>query len=74
MGCSDSMLAVPPRTTQMNQTQNYKNNTSSKFYQMENTKRPKFLNNQQITQFQKDTLWAIIQRNSVREFAYYLEN
>jgi hypothetical protein len=65
MGCGDSM-AMPRHSLQQRPANNYNNNPSSMFYQMQNVKKPKFLNNQQLTQFQKDTLWAIIQKNSLK--------
>jgi len=65
MGCGDSM-AMPQRSLQQPPAHNYNNNPSSIFNQMQNVKRPKFLNNQQLTQLQKETLWAIIQRNSLK--------
>lgn len=43
------------------------------FYQMQHAKRPKFLSTQELAQSQKDVLWALVQRNSVKEFAYFLE-
>lgn len=69
MGCGDSAMGVhrPVQSGQaQNQIQNYNNNSQSMFFQMQNAKRPKFLNPQQLSQSSKDTLWAIIQRNSLK--------
>lgn len=65
MGCGDSAV-VAQRGLIQRPANNYKNNSSSMFFQMNNVKRPKFLNAQQLTQLQKETLWAIIQKNSLK--------
>lgn len=53
MGCIDSRPALAPRTPNAAPVQNYNNNPSTMFYQMQNAKRPKFLNPQQLGQPQK---------------------
>jgi hypothetical protein len=65
MGCDNSNAYVQ-RPIAQRPAQNYNNNSSTMFYQMQNTKPPKFLNPQQISQQQKDTLWKIIQTDSLR--------
>ena len=66
MGCGDSSMAMPPRTQNPSPAQNYNKNPSTMFYQMQNAKRPKFLHPQELNQNQKETLWSIIQKNSLR--------
>lgn len=65
MGC-DNSTTYPQQPLALKPAQNYNNNTSSMFYQMQNAKRPKFLNPQQLSQQQKDTLWKIIQSDSLK--------
>jgi hypothetical protein len=67
-------MAMLQRPLQQRPAHNYNNNPATMFNQMGTAKRPKFLNPQQLSQGQKDILWAIIQRNSLKEFAYYVEN
>lgn len=65
MGCNNSTTYAQQPIIKK-PAQNYNNNTSSMFYQMQNAKRPKFLNPQQLSQHQKDTLWKIIQSDSLK--------
>lgn len=73
MGCTDSTVAVPLSRPQIAAQPNY-NNQNTIFYQMQTTKRPKFLNPQPLYQQTLDAIWEIIKRNSLKEFAYILEN
>lgn len=73
MGCINSSTPPPPRAQNTAPPQNY-NNPNTMFYQMQNAKRPKFLNPQPLAQSQLETLWAVIQKNSLKEFAYILES
>jgi hypothetical protein len=66
MGCGDPAMTMPPRKQNTGPVQNYNNNNSTMFYQMQNAKRPRFLNPQPISQQQRDALWAVIQRNSLK--------
>lgn len=72
MGCSDSHAQPPISRPQIAAQPNY-NNQNTIFYQMQNTKKPKFLNAQPLHQQTLDALWAIIKKNSLKEFAYFLE-
>lgn len=73
MGCGDSMVEVPRQSNTIPVIrQNYNNQSTSMFNQMQNVKRPKFLNDQLPNQQQRDILWAIIQKDSLKDFAYYL--
>lgn len=65
MGCIDSSTLPPPRTQNTAPPQNY-NNQSTMFYQMQNAKRPKFLNPQPLPQPLLETLWTVIQKNSLK--------
>lgn len=65
MGCTDSAPLPPPRAQNAPPPQNY-NNQNTMFYQMQNAKRPKFLNPQPLPQYQLEALWGIIQRNSLK--------
>jgi hypothetical protein len=44
MGCGESNIVVPIRPSNPTSNQNYNKNSSTMFYQMQNAKRPKFLN------------------------------
>jgi hypothetical protein len=66
MGCGEPGMTMPPRPNNTVRPQNYNNNSSTMFYQMQNAKKPKFLHQQLPNQIQRDTLWAIIQRNSLK--------
>ena len=66
MGCGESSVAMPPRLQNNPPTQNYNNNSSTMFYQMQNAKRPKFLNPMSLNPMQQDALWKIIQRDSIK--------
>lgn len=74
MGCVDSHSQIAPRSQQSTAlVQNYNQNSSTMFYQMQNMKRPKFLNTAFFLQpQQQETLWKIIQQDSYKEFAYFI--
>ena len=44
MGCGEPGMTMPPRPNNTVRPQNYNNNSSTMFYQMQNAKKPKFLN------------------------------
>ena len=73
MGCSDSSAVAPQiqNRAQIAAQPNY-NNQNTIFYQMQTTKRPKFLNAQALHQQTLDAIWAIIKKNSLKEFAYFV--
>jgi len=71
MGCGDSNIYHPTHnTTNTRQNQNiqynYNNNPNGIFHQIKTTPRPKFLNPQPLMQSQLQTLWNIIQKNSLK--------
>lgn len=66
MGCGDSTAHIQPKIQNRAPVQNFNNNSNTVFYQMQNMKRPRFLNPSLISPDQQATLWKIIQQDSIK--------